>query len=230
MLDDEPSILLCWMMNHPVVLDDEPQVPVTSPTPTLVPVHYVSPADIRPFPTVQSQAPRRKVKRGRTMVLTATPNVQELRASKKTISEPKLKKARKQLVNVFQKSKNKEYSFCDDDDNEEFSSDSNEGSDSNESCKKTLTLRDAENLVTNDFVQVRLKPENSEAFKEYVGQVLKINPISNMVQVKFLRPYRQHKDTFVFPDVQDISMIEKHEITGKLENYVKLRHGQLRFS
>ncbi|KAL1463794.1 hypothetical protein WDU94_015506 [Cyamophila willieti] len=54
------------------------------------------------------------------MILTSTPNAEELRAQKKTVPEPKLKVAKRQLTNVFKGVATKKTNYCDD--MEEYSS------------------------------------------------------------------------------------------------------------
>lgn len=179
---DVAAVIPCVAAVSPALMMNEPRLPIKDPAP------IVSPQDIRPFPKVaKSQEPRKQRKRGKTMVLTSTPSLEELKTQKRVVPEPKLKAARKQLVNVFKRvSKNK---LCDD--FEEFSSNNSSSSDSDfevtRKKKKPLTTVDPGALVNGDFVLVKFKSENSDRVKNFVGQVLKENVINNMIQVKFMR-------------------------------------------
>lgn len=68
------------------------------------PQSHLSPEDIKPIPKVAPVTQvRHKTKRGKTMVLTATPNVQELRDQKWATLRPNFKRVKKTLTNVFNK-------------------------------------------------------------------------------------------------------------------------------
>ncbi|KAI5700133.1 hypothetical protein M8J76_002129 [Diaphorina citri] len=204
-----------------------------NPDPITVPLPLVSPEDIRPLPKVANDlGPRRKTKRGKTMILTATPNFDELKAStskQRNVPETKLKATKRQLINVFQKppAKKKSFEMCDD--TEEYSSDFSSDNSDSESVEKTLTILDSKTLKEGNFILVKLKVVGSGISKEFVGQIKKNNPINGTLYVKFMRNYRQRKDIFVFPDIEDCSYIEKSEVVGKLHMVSKLRHGQIQF-
>jgi hypothetical protein len=45
------------------------------------------------------------------------------------------------------------------------------------------------------------------------------------ITVHFLRPYPKIENTFIFPDVSDISGVEISQITQKLQKPIQLRRG-----
>lgn len=53
--------------------------------------------------------------------------------------------------------------------------------------------------------------------------------VNTTVKVKFMKQYRIHKDTFVWPDVDDTSFVYPHEVVALLPEPQVIRYGQMRF-
>ena len=64
--------------------------------------------------------------------------------------------------------------------------------------------------------------------KQFLAQIVSIDITSETkVIVSFLRQYRQSKDVFVFPEIEDVSEVLSNEILGKVKAKV-LGHGKIR--
>ncbi|KAF5274696.1 hypothetical protein FQA39_LY07087 [Lamprigera yunnana] len=86
-----------------------------------------------------------------------------------------------------------------------------EGDELFEDSETKFTL-DLKEICLNDFVSVSLKEIKKKVLKEFVGQIIGVvAEVSNnsevAYKVKFMRNYRQHADIFVFPEVDDVSII-----------------------
>lgn len=181
------------------------------------------------------------------MILTSTPSLNELKALKqKTISKGKCESVKRNLASEFSK-KAKKVQKCNylntpvgstdsDSDNVSYQDSSDcmeiEYSETSIDCadkQKGMTVTQG-TLSKNDFVLVELIDKLNKTKKEFVAQIISASETENdTIEVKFMRHYRQHEDTFVFPDVDDVSTIEKEEILGKLQKYEKLRYGKIKF-
>ncbi|KAG5868146.1 hypothetical protein JTB14_023857 [Gonioctena quinquepunctata] len=111
--------------------------------------------------------------------------------------------------------------LCEDSSDTETFSD--EGNFENEIIQK-LSAEPTKNICLDDYVLVQLT--NEKATKEFVGQIIDIS--KNGYDVKFMRQYRENWNIFVFPEVNDISVITGTEIIGKLRSR-KLRYGKVQF-
>ena len=222
---------------------------------------YFSPAELLPLPKV-SLPKKVKRKTGKTVIITSSPYLNELRIQKESKNTPVRKQTIKQVkrridenngtVKAASKMNRVEKDVSDDSDESSDSIDENQlcndsSSDLSEfsNCsaenennvqEKSLTL----SLATpeeNDYVLVELENEKKNSKKDFVGQILKIIRNNSDVDknknqiytVKFMRNYRNHKNIFIFPEVDDISEIFVSEIKGKLLNYVQLRYGKIEF-
>ncbi|KAF5297511.1 hypothetical protein FQA39_LY19261 [Lamprigera yunnana] len=108
-----------------------------------------------------------------------------------------------------------------------------EGDELFEDSETKFTL-DQKEICLNDFVIVSLKEIKKQVLKEFVGQIIGVveeesNDSEVAYKVEFMRNYRQHADTFVFPEVDDVSIIYTKEITGVLSKFNILRHGKVLF-
>ncbi|KAF5306545.1 hypothetical protein FQA39_LY08867 [Lamprigera yunnana] len=109
-----------------------------------------------------------------------------------------------------------------------------EGDELFEDSETKFTL-DQREICLNDFVSVSLKEIKKQVLKEFLGQIIGVveeesNDSEVAYKVKFMRNYRQHADIFVFPEVDDVSIIYTKEITGVLSKFNILRHGKILFS
>lgn len=81
-------------------------------------------------------------------------------------------------------------------------------------------------LKCGDYIFVNLKTEN-ETFKEFVAKI--IAPEHNGYKCTFLRPSEKVKNSYTYPAVEDIGLVEKDEIKKLLTVAETLRRGQLKF-
>lgn len=203
---------------------------------------YFSPQDIMPLP----QAGPRKTKRrrlGKTMILTATPNFEELKtksADKIIISKENVTRVKRNLGGN-KGSKGKKRSKKESSDTEESikevdlsaESSSNDNPDSDDESypsKKEFFIEkiNDEDVKVEDFLYVELTTEKHNIKKEFVAQVISAERGEEhmSITVRFLRQYRQTRNIFVFPEVPDESELFEGEIRGKLTTK-KLRHGKI---
>lgn len=82
-----------------------------------------------------------------------------------------------------------------------------------------------ENLEVDLFVEVQL--ETHSAKKRFVARIIQLHP---EITVTFLVPNRKIKNTFVFPNVPDVSLIDVEQIKKILEEPIKLRRGGYQFN
>lgn len=50
------------------------------------------------------------------------------------------------------------------------------------------------------------------------------------IEVKFLKRFKDSKDTFVWPDIEDKSFVYPHEVKYRLQQPKELRRGLLKFN
>lgn len=105
------------------------------------------------------------------------------------------------------------------------------GSESDKSSNEDSPLFTLSHEVpkASDFILVGLQEEKKKTVIEYVGQIIDINQDEKTYDVKYLRNYREHKDIFTFPEVDDQSLVYSSEVIGVLKNFTAMRHGKLRF-
>lgn len=80
-----------------------------------------------------------------------------------------------------------------------------------------------ENLSIGEFIEVKF--ETNKDAKFFVGQIQNLDAI----EVKFLRPNRKRKNCFIFPAIEDMSVITLSQIMRKLPIPTKLRRGGYEF-
>lgn len=97
-----------------------------------------------------------------------------------------------------------------------------------------------DSIVKGDYLLVELGTSGRQQKKRFVCQFLdsgRSSPDSAStsdctgfgLHVKFMRPYRDSKDTYVWPEIEDWSIVYPNEILGKLKCVNKLRYGKLQF-
>ncbi|XP_031333074.1 uncharacterized protein LOC116176797 isoform X1 [Photinus pyralis] len=202
---------------------------------------YFSPQDIMPIPKADTQRPKRNYKRGKTMILTSTPNVEELKEHNRVCQSRKPKNlATRKLFSAAKKGKKlkviqesssdsslqESKDLCDDslsswneDDVDEIS----------KPLHQSLAVEqvNVEDIKDGDFLKVKLADVKSKSTKIFVAKVQQIEDTT--VTVSFMRQYRQNFDTYVFPEIPDESEIFFSEVVGRLLNPKMLRHGQIKF-
>lgn len=203
---------------------------------------YYSPQDIMPIPEADKQRPKRNYKRGKTMILTTTPNLDELKEHAR-LSQPKSKNPAKREV-FSEETKNKkrklkvvevsssDSSIQDDQDLCDDSLSSWNEDDVDEVTKplrQSLTVEkvDIKDINKGDFLKVKLLDQQSKSSKIFVAKVMNLEDA--IITVSFMRQYRQKFDTFVFPEIPDESEIFSSEVVGRLLDHEILRHGQIKF-
>lgn len=116
---------------------------------------------------------------------------------------------------------------------EEENLDSSSTSSQEEENEQETASVDYMTLQECDFVVVKLQDQLTKKDKLYVAQISGISEnstrSSRVVEVKFLKEYRGHKDTFVWPDVEESSFVYPHEVMKCLPQPTALRYGRLQF-
>lgn len=204
---------------------------------------YYSPRDIMPLPKAGPRKTKRSARRGKTMILTATPNYEELKsysatkvssktkvtAAKRNLSSDKSKKSKKMKQIPIEESSSSDGLS---ENNLTESSDLEESSDCEfypKQAEFALENVSKEDINEHDFLWVELtSPAPKNIKKKFVAQVIdnEANNSKKCINVRFLRQYRQSKDVFTFPEVSDESELLMEEILGRLKVKV-LRHGKI---
>lgn len=212
---------------------------------------YYSPYDIMPLPKAQPKSRKTNVRRGKTMILTATPNLEELKQTHLLKTTHDAKKVKRKIlqdsmtpVPVVPKrkraNKNDSVEYCSSDSSlpsdEDICNDSSDYSENDELSdienKKPSYLEEValiNEIKVGDFLMIILTEEKRKTKKDFIGQVTNVLEHESKVNVKFMRKYRLSEDTYVFPEVNDESDVFKDEIKGRLTNFIRLRHGKIRF-
>lgn len=156
---------------------------------------YFSPELVRPFPKAERQVQSKRGRKKRaTEILTSTPNIQKL---KDELDEKLKSKVTKKLPLASPSSSENE-----DQSEQEISF-----------ASSTLTENfdeeedDDRPLEVSSFVLVRFA--TTKTIKYFVGQIKEVLP-DEEYKVSFLRKYREKK--FVFPNVDDVSVIQRADI------------------
>ena len=68
-------------------------------------------------------------------------------------------------------------------------------------------------IKVGDYVVIQLTTMKNIK-KKYIGNVIEVKPC----QVKFLKKGQKLKNSYVFPNIADISVIEKNKFVGRLED------------
>lgn len=212
----------------------------------------ISPQNILPIPKVTpkqtTKGPRRK---GKTAIITSSPYLEELKESKRKQEKPnpkQIKKIKRNLdidlpVKTSKKLKRNDVELSDSEESNDIQenmicqdeSDNSNFIDHSDDeiiqSEKKLSLVDKE-IEVNEFVLVALQDEKTKNIKKYAAQVIDIRPQEqiNSYTVKFMRNYRGHNDIFVFPEVEDQSVIFRTEIEGVLYKMDILRYGKIKFN
>ncbi|KAF5294435.1 hypothetical protein FQA39_LY13420 [Lamprigera yunnana] len=170
----------------------------------------------------------RRIKSGKTVIGTSSPYMKELKDCQTQLCVKPPKQVKKDLfAEVPTSSKN-----CTQ--NRKLSS---------KSVKKDARSSSSESYDSDDICQGSdisdfICDEGDKLFEDSerkLGQIVGVveeesNDSEVAYRVKFMRNYRQHADIFVFPEVDDVSIIYTKEITGVLSKFNILRHGKILFS
>lgn len=97
-----------------------------------------------------------------------------------------------------------------------------------ESIAKPISMNE---IKEGDFLLIKLTSGISKQNipKLFIAQTIsnEKNDVNlNIINVRFLRQYRQTRDIFVFPEVADESIVYDTEIMGKVKTKT-LRHGKI---
>lgn len=126
----------------------------------------------------------------------------------------------------------------------EVSHDSNEEDEeyymdaSEESAKETEVVEptsevDYMALNVGNFLVVKLKDQITKKDKLYCSQVSCVSETSSgsnrVIEVSFLKQYRCHKDTFVWPEMKESSVVYPHEVIACLPKPATLCYGCPKF-
>lgn len=202
---------------------------------------YFSPYDIVPLPKASPKL-RKNCRRGRSMILTSTPNIEEIKQTAAEKSSVKSDQVRKRVnldTKSIRKAKRTRQDYESDssqssisvenlyDDSSDFDESDNEVI--SKQTKLTSEKVQLNQLKTQDFVLVELNEAKRNTKKIFVSQVITEVNEEGTIKVKFMRAYRQSTNIFVFPDADDESIIYEHEVVGKLKKVEHLRYGKIKF-
>lgn len=197
--------------------------------------------DVTPLPDFAQAGPS-NVKKMHSQILTATPLKEELEKKKEKREERLKLKERKNSVKkdvlknvksikrkVFDSSDSdvdcpNELDLCQEsEDSDSMHLDSDEPEDN---LPKEFTLeKQPQQITIGDFLLVTVS--NEKAKKDFPSKVVALG--KNSISVKFMRAYRGQRHIFVFPEIDDTSVISKDDIVGKLTKICKLRYGKIMF-
>lgn len=120
---------------------------------------------------------------------------------------------------------------------DEDNTETNNAEESQAASPPTLENINYYDINEGDFLIIELQVANantkSQQTHTYVGHAYSVTSTSSgrntCVEVKFMRPYKDTKDTFMWPTVDDISFVYPHEVKFRLPAPTHLRRGMLRF-
>lgn len=175
-------------------------------TPSTSEVPMLSPSDIRPFPKAGPRKLSKKGRRrGRTKILTDTPEKEEIERQA-TQKRKKLKIKKRKLI--VDDSTDEETVMSLHDDSED---DIEEKQDPEEIRELNWDINPLENIGLNDFVLVRFLTKKSKV--SYVGRV-EGKEETGEFNILFMR--KNEKGNFFFPQEVDSSLTEREDIITKL--------------
>lgn len=197
--------------------------------------------DVTPLP-VFSEAGPSNARKMHSQILTSTPFKDELEQKKKKREERlKLKERKPNLkkcaLKVEKSVKRKVFDSSDSDvdcpnerdlcqESEDSDSMNLDDSEPEDNPPKGFTLEEPpQQLNIGDFLLVTVS--NEKAKKNFPSEVVELR--KNSISVRFMRAYRGQRHMFVFPEVDDMSVISKDDIVGKLIKFEKLRYGKIMF-
>lgn len=163
--------------------------------------------------------------------------LRELRYGKNK-SQPRTKRSGKLQVepgrSVTNRNSNSESDPDDLSGSDEEEMENTPNSDVHEEQENVVSVRpDYTDIRDGDFLKVKLKDSKTNKEKCYASQVSVVmanhNNTARTVEVKFLKYYRNHKDIFVWPDIEERSVVYPHEVMSKLPQPSVLRYGRLKF-
>lgn len=171
--------------------------------------------EIRPLPKAEPRKNLQKRTKGKSRIYTDTPEktqLEEQYAAKKqkTVKADKVKAVKRKVVVSKEDT-------SDSDEGAEFKSDEDNDGLTDEDPEPNLLCDDEETKI-GDYVLVKLA--HKTRFKFYVGCIQAVYGHSDF-DIKFLR--KKHGGSFFFfPEVEDLSQIERNEIISKLPNPVSV--------
>lgn len=180
----------------------------------------LSPQDIRPYPKAGPRSGSAKGrKKGKSRILTETPEKARLEEERIKRQEKKRKPAKHEQEKIKKVKKNVYKTFCDDiesdtqsDTPSESMSLHDESSDDLETFSDLDSQEfDTRSLTINDFILVSFATKKSRVL--FVGQIEAI--LKEGFRVKFMRK-RDETWKFYFPEKEDISEIDSEDIRLKL--------------
>lgn len=164
--------------------------------------------EIRPLPKAMPRKNLQKRTKSKSRIYTDTPEkiqLEEQYAAKKqkTVKADKVKAVKRKVMLAKEDT-------SDTDEGAVFKSDQDNDGLTDEDPEPSL-LCDDEKLKIDDYVLVKLA--HKTRFKFYVGCIQAVYGQSDF-DIKFLR--KKHGGSFVYPEVEDLSQIERNEIVSKL--------------
>ena len=94
-----------------------------------------------------------------------------------------------------------------------------------------VEIIEMKNISIWHFLKVNLKCIQTGKLSQFVGKVILPPTFEEKpaVKVPFMRPYRNNKDIFIFPQEMDESDISSQEIVGRYTKVDELKYGRIRF-
>ncbi|KAF5278025.1 hypothetical protein FQR65_LT15826 [Abscondita terminalis] len=170
----------------------------------------VSPEQIKPFPKALPRKKTARQRQGKSRIYTTTPEKVRLEEIAEKRNLKKIKQVSKKVkFDSKQKTQNIRSSSESESEVEMSLSDSiNDVSD-----EELLGLCDDDQLNVGDYIVVKFPTKRTVI--HFVGQITTIYNDTEM-EVNFLRKKKTENGTFVFPDVQDISLVLRGDVVFKL--------------
>lgn len=126
-----------------------------------------------------------------------------------------------------------EMSHDSNEEDEEYYTDASEESEKETEVVEPTPEVDYMALNVGNFLVVKLKDQITKKDKLYCSQVSCVSETSSgcnrVIEVSFLKQYRCHKDTFVWPEIKEASVVYPHEVIACLPKPATLRYGRLKF-
>jgi hypothetical protein len=181
-------------------------------TPSTSQTLALSPADIRPYPKAEPRklVLSKKGRKGRTKILTDTPEKEEI---ERQTNKRKQKKMQKTKTKPQKKRKFQIHESTDEETSISVHDTSDDSIDNvHENIQEIDWKKDKPNIGLNDFVLVKFLTKKSIVY--YVGRVESKEDYMESFKILFMR--KNEKGNFIFPQETDCSIIDQDDIIAKL--------------
>lgn len=197
-----------FVTDQPEALPHPSQEDVPQPQ-TVSSTTEITPETVRPFQKAGPRNAQKRRKRGKSSILTETPEKSNDETAKRKSAPPKSVRSKKQAKKKI--TYTPEQSDSDVSNNIILESDEELGLDEiDDDRQQPLLLIDQDILNKNDMVLVKFTHRKQNKF--YIGKIVTVHS-SQDFDITFLK---RKDDRFTFPDLPDISQIHRNEIVAKM--------------